>query len=328
MVVILSESNDIATNKVIDWLLKWKEPFIRVNENDQVFLDSITLENDISRIDFDLVISSAAANKAYRIRYSQVKSYWYRRHNWEISNVSLEHFKDQPGVLNYLHREYKNITDFIHFLWLKKPHINSYFDNSLNKLYALSVAKEIGFDVPKTIITSEKSKIKSFSSSQLISKSIGPIGFIELNSDEGIGLLTERVDLDKIHEQFFPSLFQEEIQKIGDIRSFYLHGKIFSTIILSQNDPQTQTDFRNYNYENPNRTPPFNLPSEIKQKIRKLMKLLNLNSGSLDIVLGADKRFYFLEVNPVGQFLQVSWPGNFNIEKEIAYFLKNGTRQK
>ena len=53
------------------------------------------------------------------------------------------------------------------------------------------------------------------------------------------------------------------------------------------------------------------------------MKLLNLNSGSLDLIRAADGKYVFLEINPVGQFGMVSYPCNYNIEKEIAIALTN-----
>jgi D-alanine-D-alanine ligase-like ATP-grasp enzyme len=54
------------------------------------------------------------------------------------------------------------------------------------------------------------------------------------------------------------------------------------------------------------------------------MDKTNMKSGSIDILVGKDKRYYFLEVNPIGQFYQVSYPCNFYLEKRIAKYFKNG----
>jgi glutathione synthase/RimK-type ligase-like ATP-grasp enzyme len=91
--------------------------------------------------------------------------------------------------------------------------------------------------------------------------------------------------------------------------------------ILSQNDEQTKIDFRHYNAQKPNRNVPYLLPEEISIKIDRLMKKLRLKTGSVDmIVTGADE-FFFLEVNPVGQFLNVSHTCNYNLEKKVAAYL-------
>ena len=63
------------------------------------------------------------------------------------------------------------------------------------------------------------------------------------------------------------------------------------------------------------------MPIEIENNLAELMKHLNLNSGSIDLIYGCDKKYYFLEVNPVGQFGMTSYPCNYYIEKKIANYL-------
>ncbi|MCC6180667.1 MAG: hypothetical protein IT237_02420 [Bacteroidia bacterium] len=81
---------------------------------------------------------------------------------------------------------------------------------------------------------------------------------------------------------------------------------------------QTEIDFRKYNSEFPNRTVPYELPSEVKQKILNLMKLADLNCASLDLILDEQLNHIFLEINPVGQFGMTSRPCNYYLEKVIA----------
>ena len=111
------------------------------------------------------------------------------------------------------------------------------------------------------------------------------------------------------------------MDKLFEIRTFYLKRTCYSSAIFSQNDEKTKVDFRNYNYENPNRTPPFRLPKNIEKSIDLLMKKLDMTSGSLDFVYTKSKKFVFLEVNPIGQFQQVSLPCNYYLEKQIALAL-------
>ena len=51
------------------------------------------------------------------------------------------------------------------------------------------------------------------------------------------------------------------------------------------------------------------------------MDLLNLDNGSIDIILTPDKEYVFLEVNAVGQFGMVSVPCNYFLEEKFADFL-------
>lgn len=119
---------------------------------------------------------------------------------------------------------------------------------------------------------------------------------------------------------FFISFFQNKIEKDFEIRSFYLNGKTWSMAIFSQNDAQTKTDFRKYNDENPNRNVRYNLPKDMEKKVHTLMQALDLNCGSFDFMKSGDK-YYFLEVNPVGQFGNVSAACNYLLEREIALYL-------
>lgn len=54
------------------------------------------------------------------------------------------------------------------------------------------------------------------------------------------------------------------------------------------------------------------------------MNFLDYQTGSIDIVVDKLDVYYFLEVNPIGQFKQVSSPCNYNLEEKIAKFLING----
>jgi len=125
----------------------------------------------------------------------------------------------------------------------------------------------------------------------------------------------------KFASTFPPTLFQECLNKKYELRIFYLDGVCYSSAIFSQNDPQTRIDFRNYNRETPNRVCPYQLPKKIEKRIRKLMNHYSMRSGSIDMVVEKTKGFVFLEVNPVGQFKQVSHPCNYRLEKRIAQSL-------
>lgn len=62
----------------------------------------------------------------------------------------------------------------------------------------------------------------------------------------------------------------------------------------------------------------INLPDDLTAKIYKLMEQKGINFGSLDFMKGVDGKYYFLEINPVGQFLGLSTLLNLELEKLIA----------
>jgi glutathione synthase/RimK-type ligase-like ATP-grasp enzyme len=117
---------------------------------------------------------------------------------------------------------------------------------------------------------------------------------------------------------FFPSLFQQKIEKKYELRVFYLNNVFYSMAIFSQNDMKTKIDFRNYNYKTPNRNVPYKLPLEIESKLHLLMLQLELTTASIDLIVDLNENYVFLEVNPDGQFGMISYPCNYYLEKEIA----------
>ncbi len=48
------------------------------------------------------------------------------------------------------------------------------------------------------------------------------------------------------------------------------------------------------------------------------MDKIGLNCGSLDFIVDINDKFYFLEVNPTGQFGMVDFPCNYNLHKIVA----------
>ena len=57
------------------------------------------------------------------------------------------------------------------------------------------------------------------------------------------------------------------------------------------------------------------------------MVKLNYRSGSIDMVYTKDKAYVFLEINPVGQFAQVSEPCNYYLEDWVAKHLMSAANQ-
>ncbi len=118
----------------------------------------------------------------------------------------------------------------------------------------------------------------------------------------------------------FPTmLFQQYIEKEYEIRIFYLDGKLYPMAIFSQSSDKTKVDFRNYDFNNPNRTVSCKLPKEVEEKLMAFMKDYKFDAASVDMVKCKNTgKHYFLEVNTHGQFGMVSEPCNYYLENKIA----------
>ncbi|CAL2107109.1 Grasp-with-spasm system ATP-grasp peptide maturase [Tenacibaculum sp. 190524A02b] len=325
MIVIFSDQADSSTCDVIDWLIKEKVDFVRINTDENFDID-ICINNDTN--------SAVLYYKGQKIDTDTIKGVWYRRGgyfnlgkqiNWQEFSASVTAKRE---LNSDLWNEKKSISTYLYTLLSDKNSINSFFTSTPNKLWMLKEAANCGLDIPKTIITSSKSVLKEFKEEYgaVITKGIDES--IHFGDDEQFySVYTEEVDIDNVPDTFFPSKFQQKIDKEFEIRTFYFFEKMYSMAIFSQKNENTVTDFRKYDKRKPNRCVPYILPEKVEQSINKLMKKMDLNCGSIDLIYNTNNEYVFLEINPVGQFSMTSIPCNYNLEKVIAdklvYFERN-----
>ncbi len=294
MLIIHSILFDNSTNDVIDWLCYKGGAFIRINSDSSYQF----------QIDAEITIEG--------INVYDFKSYWYRKGTFS----GLNHFYSAIPQIHYSLEENRiKILQYVESKLCEKKHLNRFFNSNPNKLLVLEKAKKSGLKVPDYILTN---KLKN-SDKKYIYKPVNEGGHLELEDYIG-NAYTEMYD-EKKQQTYGLTFFQELIEKKYELRIFYLDGKFFTMAIMSQKDKKTKVDFRHYNKEKPNRNVPFQLPFKIEKKLDLLMKDLDLKSGSIDMIVSKNREYYFLEINPVGQFGMVSYPCNYYLEKEIAEYL-------
>ncbi|SEC64789.1 ATP-GRASP peptide maturase, grasp-with-spasm system [Tenacibaculum sp. MAR_2009_124] len=311
MILVISNSSDSSTSDVIAWLVAKKAKWTRINREDKVHLEFL-----INEIKFNV------NNTSFYL--SEVKTIWYRRGfiSNDFLNFSLmkKEGNTAKGILDFLDIESETLREYFYYQLHQKKHLNSLHNGRINKLITCEIAKSVGLDVPDSFILSNRGEFQKIASNKrLITKALGGDPHILLDDKNGM-MYTKEVT--KINEQsFFPSLFQEMIIKKYELRIFYLDGDFYSMAIFSQEDKQTQVDFRKYNDKVPNRTVPYKLPSEIERKLHLLMQKIGRNCGSIDMMVSSENKYYFLEINPGGQFGMVSYPCNYHLEEKIAEYL-------
>ncbi len=318
MILLFSNDEDISTTKVIKWIVDLGHAFTRINGGEIQYLSDLYLgEKEGSRLIY----------QDQKIALESIDAYWYRRGRLEImSEQNLEkNTLLSETVRPHLVYELRILEEYWMELLLQKRSIGDMKKGSLNKLLVLQTAKDCGLKIPETIATGEKDKLQAFLEHHpsLICKPLFEVPKFHQTFDQ-LQIWTEKFDLDlldRLEDTFFPSLFQELVEKKYEIRVFYLKGKCYSNAIFSQLNEKTSVDFRIPPDGVPNRRVPFQLPETTRLKIVKLMETLNLDCGSIDLMVTPGGDYVFLEVNPIGQFGMTSFCGNFHLEKEIAKYL-------
>ncbi|WP_158559345.1 grasp-with-spasm system ATP-grasp peptide maturase [Deminuibacter soli] len=327
MILLLSRQDDGSTALVIEWLIALRKKYIRVNSD----------TNRMKFVSFDIDKEELIIEQnGVRVNLAEVNSTWYRRRGFSMENISIEDTTLSKAVFRnnshyhktHMQSELKVMIEFIHAFveGRSTKQIGNHSSVEVNKLKVLEAAKRCGLKIPQSFIVTTKADLVNIINTynDVITKAISGQGVYFFTQTHHYYSYTEKIGLEQAAElpdTFFPSLFQTQIKKKYELRIFYLRGECYTMAIFSQGDKKTEVDFRKYNTKKPNRFVPYKLPAGIEQKLTKLMNELNLDTGSIDIIVDRNNEYYFLEVNPIGQFSMTSVPCNYYLEKKIAELL-------
>lgn len=170
----------------------------------------------------------------------------------------------------------------------------------------LRLASDIGFSVPKTVITNSLSSIKSlFMEGDVVAKPLKQALLEESNGEDSKVIFTSTVqsvtDVDEDALRVAPVIFQQKIHKRFDIRVTVVEDKVFPVAIKSQAFEKTKTDWRHSSVIELEHEV-YELPSDIAEYCCSIVKKLGLRFGAIDLVMDTSEKIWFLECNPNGQW--------------------------
>ena len=245
--------------------------------------------------------------------FKTVKSIWWRKPRTPVLPTGL------TARENRFARQ--ELTTVINGLWAALDCYWMSFPGKLReagwKFGQLKLAAALGFDVPKTLITSDPDELRRFV------KMCGGKVVFKVLSDPTLGMdMTPRlVDADEImaayttlltQEMIEPNIekikktpcqFQEYIEKKHELRITVIGNQIFTGEIDSQKQERTKIDWRHHDV--PILLRAGHLPQPVADKCLALVKRYGLEFSAIDIIVTPDDRYVFLESNPNGQWLFV-----------------------
>lgn len=309
MVLIFSVQGDLSTSDVIEWILYFKECCFRINNVNE--LNSL--------LELYPFLSVPETKKKFT-------SVWYRNSpNVFLPATIMDNKITDKDIREYVYSEQHGLFEAVYSALEENRWLGHWTNSSPGKFKQLLIAESVGLNIPESAIICTKEQLYEFvkNNGNIILKPIKDISPIDIEGEYYLQYTKylKNKDIKKLKNTFFPCLIQKRIDKNIEIRTFYIDGQFYSMAICSTFDQQTQMDYRRYNDLYPNRVVPYRLPSEIEQYLLTFMTEMNLNCGSIDLILDTAGKYYFLEVNPVGQFGMVSIPCNYYLEREIAKFL-------
>ena len=183
--------------------------------------------------------------------------------------------------------------------WLNAPSVMSAVDN---KLLHLSLAKEIGFTIPDTVVSNSWHAVQNNLPEDIIMKL--PRGLLYVNNEVRSTSTTALKNTPRglpIQSSPFPGIYQPKMPKIREWRITVVGDHTFDASIYSQLDTY-MLDWRAHQYTPALRFKSEAFPPGLQQRCKEFLRRLGLRYGAFDFIEN-EHGITFLECNVNGQYL-------------------------
>jgi hypothetical protein len=304
MILIITHKEDYTADYIVNKLNQKNIDYIRLNCED-IFKKDFLIDNS-----FNFSIDGI----------NSFKSVWFRR--TKLPDFSEFTIQEQEFLLSEYDSFLKNIFNIINSeKWLSIPN-NIY--RAENKLLQLNYAKSLGFNIPKTLISTNPIQIKNFFYSNNEKIILKPFYNSKLFTDNKTKLLftnlVRKEDIINLENlEITPTIFQEYIEKEIEYRITVVDNDIFIASVDSQKNNKTKIDWRRENLKFSKN----DLPENIKSKCVSLVKKLGLKFGAIDLIKDINNEYFFIEINPNGQWVWIETDTELKISESIIKYLCN-----
>ena len=313
MLLVVTNKTDLACDYLILRLKEKHIPFTRLNTEDFGAKYGVDLSIRAGRPDFTIRFSHGVT-----LTPAMIDAVYFRQ---PIAPEPPEDLcaPDRAFAKQEIGEQLRSLWRFIdHRKWINHPR-NLWLAS--NKLEQLSVANTIGFTTPDTLVTCSRQSLTTFFARhdhQVIGKAVKH-GF-SYHDDTATLATTQRLGssyLDRFTDYaVVPMIYQNEVPKIFDVRVTIVGDDVFATAIHSQVYRETEVDWRSMTAcDITLHHQRIALPPAVTDSCRQMTRHFDLKYSAIDLVLGTDGVFYFLEMNPNGQW---AW-----IEQETGYPIRD-----
>jgi MvdD family ATP-grasp ribosomal peptide maturase len=192
-----------------------------------------------------------------------------------------------------------------------------------NKQLQLQVARALGLDTPRTLITNDPEAVREFAETcetGMVVKMLSSFAIYEDGQEKVV--FTNPVadeDLEDLSGlRYSPMTFQEMVPKSLELRVTVVGNSVFSASVDSQSSERAAHDWRRDGVGLLEDWKNYELPADVERRLLGLMDHFGLNYGAIDIIVTPDGRHVFLEVNPVGEFFWLERTPGLPISKALA----------
>jgi glutathione synthase/RimK-type ligase-like ATP-grasp enzyme len=204
-------------------------------------------------------------------------------------------------------------------------------DQMESKLRQLQLASELGFDIPRTMVSNRGDEIRAFCKSEggrIVAKALYAPLIEEPEQDFFVfsNVVTSADLLDNDALSLAPSIFQQMLSPKIDYRVTVIGDNVIAVRIVPIDDARGEAtlDWRtreaNVKFET------SDIPKPIEQLCRDFVTRAGLVFGAIDLVEHAG-RFFFLEINPNGEWGWLEKTVGVPISSALCDVLVDGMEQ-
>ena len=245
-----------------------------------------------------------------------VRAVWWRR----PGQFGLPAVRDQAHrrlAISEANTAFQGLFAAMDALWINPPALDSV---ASHKPYQLALAQNLGLDIPHTLMTSDPEEAREFW--RVCDRDVVYKQFIALPESwaETRRLGEAETNIADEAIRLAPVIFQRHVAAVADLRVTIIGDELFAAAV-DLRDLDYDVDVRmNLNAKHV----AHDLPDDVAEKLRALMRRLGLIYGAIDLRLAKDGRYVFLEINPAGQFLYVEQQTGQPIAAALAARLAAG----
>lgn len=246
--------------------------------------------------------------------------------NWEISKNNIDaiyyrkpKFPDlstfNPYYITMLQKDIIDLIDGIvnsfQGMVLSKPYILRKVEN---KIYQYVTLSKEGIKFPSTYLGNSEDHYDITVKPKII-KPLS-MGKIDLKNSYEMFHTSIFVDDNKLDFSLSPVYIQEYVEKKYEVRITVVNDEIWPVKIISRNKVDWRIKDNQIEYSI------IEIPNKILLECKKILHIFGLKFGAFDYIVSPEEEWFFLEVNPNGQWLWLEKELKLNISEKIIECLR------
>jgi len=259
----------------------------------------------------DNVSSSITDAEGETVTPSMLDLVWWRR---LTGKARLPDAVTDPAAIDLIERSTRAavlgvmLTDFSG-RWISHPENTRLAEN---KLVQLRAAARVELPIPKTLVSQDHGVVRAFCEKrnyQVIVKVVAPTPETPLMTGK---VEPEMLTRDAV--RLSPCIYQELVPGTDHLRVCCFGATVITAML--------ESDRLDWRYPQPTSAQEYFLPETLQQKLKRLLRVLGIEMGIMDLKVNDSGDLVWLEVNPQGQFMFLEHLCRIQITHPFVQFLQ------